>query len=148
MEEFAPILEKYTKDPKNLISILHDVQAFKGYLCRDAITAVAEYLGMSASEVYGVASFYSEFKFHKCGKHVIKVCQGTACHVKGSDRILEELETRLGIKPGETTDDGEFSLETGACFGTCALAPVVVNGKVFGNVDKAMIDEILEAQDD
>ena len=144
MEDFSPILSKYDHDPKNLISILHDVQAFKGFICKDAILAIADHLSMSPSEIYSVASFYSVFKFQMCGRHTIKVCQGTACHVKGSDKILEGLEQKLGIKVGETTEDGEYSLETGACFGACALAPVVINDKIFGNVTVNMLDEILE----
>ena len=148
MEDFSPILSKYGRDPKNLISILHDVQSFKGYICKDAILAVAEHLSMSPSEIYSVASFYSVFKFTQCGKHTVKVCQGTACHVKGSDKLLEGLEQRLGIKAGETTEDGLYSLETGACFGACALAPVVINDKIYGNVTENMLDEILDEHDE
>ena len=124
------ILEKYPKGDRGfLIPILQEVQESYGYVSRDAIDEIGVFTGVSAGEIFGVASFYAHFRFTKPGKHTIKVCRGTACHVRGSARIQEAVERQLKIKAGETTPDGLFSLERVACFGCCALAPVVVMDK-------------------
>jgi len=144
MQQIDDILCRYSRDRGNLIPILHDVQNHFGYLSREAMEAVARYLGLSNSTVYGVATFYAGFKFAPSGCHCVKACRGTACHVKGASRLIGELEKQLGVKPGETTPDGEYTLETVACFGSCALAPVVVkDGKVFGRVTPARVKSIL-----
>jgi len=111
------------------------------------VEAIADKLRISRNEVYGVATFYTQFKFHESGKHQIKVCMGTACHVKGSDMLVDEVEVHLGIRPGETSDDGVFSLERVACLGCCALAPVVmIDGEVHGRITRkkfvALLDEL------
>jgi NADH-quinone oxidoreductase subunit E len=108
----------------------------------------ADYLKLSKSELYGIATFYARFRFKPSGKHCLKVCRGTACHIKGAGDVLKEIEKRLGIKPGETTPDGSYSLETEACFGSCALAPVVVSGEhVHGRMTPAKAGDILRSRE-
>jgi NADH:ubiquinone oxidoreductase subunit E len=144
MQQIDDILCEYGRDRGSLIPILHEVQNHFGYLSREAMEAVAGYLGLSAGTVYGVATFYAGFKLAPSGRHRVKACHGTACHVKGASRLIGELEKQLGVKPGETTPDGEYTLETEACFGSCALAPVVVkDGKVYGRVTPARVNGIL-----
>jgi NADH-quinone oxidoreductase subunit E len=130
------ILSKYAcKEPGNLIAILQDIQDKYGYLPREALVAAAVHTGLSTAEVYGVATFYNQFRFKPLGKYTISVCCGTACHVRGSAEILQTLESELEIRPGETTDDGLFTLETVACLGACSMAPVVmVNGEFHGKL--------------
>ena len=111
---------------KNLLSILQDVQQECGYLPEERLREIAVMLGMPLIDVCGVATFYKSFSLTPKGRHQIKVCLGTACHVRGANRILKEVERKLGIKPGETSEDGEFSLETVMCLGCCAIGPVVV----------------------
>ena len=106
---------------------------------------IAESLGLSANDVFGVATFYTQFRFSPPAQHKIKVCRGTACHVRGSDRIADEIRRELGIGPGEATDDGRFSLETVACFGSCALAPVVlVDDVVHGRMTPQKMRKLIE----
>jgi NADH-quinone oxidoreductase subunit E len=121
------ILVKYPRGDRGfLIPILQEVQESQGYISPQVVDEIGAFTGVSLGEIFGVASFYAQFRFTKPGEHTIKVCLGTACHVRGSDRILEYMEHQLKIKAGETTPDGQFSLERVACFGCCALAPVVV----------------------
>ncbi|HDL89457.1 MAG TPA: NAD(P)H-dependent oxidoreductase subunit E, partial [Thermodesulforhabdus norvegica] len=124
-----------------LIPILQAVQGRFKILSPGAIREVAKYLDLSSSEVYGLATFYNQFRFHPPGKHEIKVCMGTACHVAGGDIILENFERKLNIKPGETTPDREYSLERVACVGCCALAPVaVVDDHVIGYMQPSKVE--------
>jgi NADH-quinone oxidoreductase E subunit len=142
------ILLNYPSSRENLIPILHAVQEAAGFLSQEDLARVAEHLGLSNSEVYGVATFYSRFKFKPSGKRCIRVCRGTACHVKGAGEVLKEVEKRLGIKPGETTPDGRYSLETEACFGSCALAPVVVTDEqVHGRMTPSKAAGLLRGED-
>ena len=135
----------YEKKRENLVPALQDIQERDGFISEEAVSKLAEYFDLSRSDIYSVASFYAQFKFKKPGKHVIKVCKGTACHVRGSGSLLAALEERLGIKEGETTADGNISLERVACLGACALAPaVVVDEKVYGRVTLAQLQKILE----
>ncbi len=135
----------YEKKRENLVPALQDVQERDGFISEEAVSKLAEYFDLSRSDIYSVASFYAQFKFKKPGRHVIKVCKGTACHVRGSGSLLAALEERLGIKEGETTADGNISLERVACLGACALAPaVVVDEKVYGRVTLAQLQKILE----
>ena len=120
------LLGGYDRARQNLIPILQDVQHELGYLSEEAVNQVADHLGLSENDVFGVATFYTQFRFTPPGEHCIKVCQGTACHVRGSGLIVEEVSRKLDVAPGETTDDLKFSLERVACYGSCALAPVVV----------------------
>jgi len=126
LEDIAEMLSRSEKQRENLIPILQEIQQRHSYLSPDAMEMVAQHLGISSSEVYGVATFYNQFRFHPPGKHQIKVCLGTACHVVGGDIILENFERKLGIRDGETTPDREFSIERVACVGCCALAPVAI----------------------
>ncbi len=143
-ERLSPILTPYQGQRGALIPILQKVQEEFGYLPEEAISEIAKFLGISESESYGVASFYAQFRFERQGKHTVKVCQGTACHVRGSRRILDTVQRELGIQPGQTSEDYQFSLERVACFGSCALAPVmVVNKDVYGRMTTAKAREIL-----
>jgi NADH:ubiquinone oxidoreductase subunit E len=117
---------KYQAVQQQLIPILQYVQSEEGYLPPEGIKAVARFLKMPLSKIYGVASFYAQFHFEPRGQNTVTVCRGTACHVRGSARLLQDVQSDLGINPGETSEDLLFSLETVACFGACARAPVVV----------------------
>ena len=124
LKEIASSITAYGKKRGNLIPILRTIQEKHAYLPAGAIKMAAGHLGIPSSQVYGVATFYNQFRFHPPGRHPIKVCLGTACHVRGGDIILENYERKLGIGEGETTPDREFSVERVACVGCCALAPV------------------------
>jgi len=113
-------------DADSLIPILQHVQSLEGYVSPEAIGKISSHLRMSRSRIFGVASFYSQFRFHPPGRHSIRICLGTACHVQGGDFLLNALQLEIGIKPGHTTDDGRFDLERVACLGCCALAPVMM----------------------
>lgn len=138
------VLASYTGAKAELISILQQVQLVFGYLPEEAMSRVAGFTGVPESTVFGVATFYAQFRFAPLGRNIIKVCRGTGCYVNGAPRILDEIEKLLGIKDGETTLDLEYTLETVACFGSCALAPVVVvNGRVYGSVTGERVRELL-----
>jgi len=139
------IAKKFASEQRYLIPALQYVQGEEGYLSPDAMAAVAAHLGVSESRVFGVASFYSLFHFEPRGSNTVTVCRGTACHVRGSGGLLRDLEKLLGIKAGSTTEDMLFSLETVACFGSCALAPVVViNDKVYGRQTTTSLKLLIE----
>jgi NADH-quinone oxidoreductase subunit E len=141
-------LHTYTRSRQNLIPILQDVQAHYGYLPPESLDEVAEYLHLSVHDVFGVATFYSQFRFHPPGKHCLKVCEGTACHVRGSDQILTALSRKLGVRPGGTTADRKFTLERVMCLGSCALAPaVVIDTTVYGRMTRAKIDRLLKQEE-
>jgi NADH-quinone oxidoreductase subunit E len=143
-ERLSQILSSYQGKEDELIPILQQVQQVFGYLPELAMKGVAKFLKLPESTVFGVSTFYAQFKLVPTGRNVIRVCRGTACHVRGGARILREVEKHLDIKPGESTPDLEYCLETVACFGACALAPVmVVNGKVHGRMTKARVKDIL-----
>jgi len=138
------ILESFKGEKSELIPILQGIQREFGYLPEEAMSHVAEFIGEEESRVFGVATFYAQFKLVPTGRNVIKVCRGTGCHVRGAPQILSELEKRLGIKAGETTPDLEYTLETVACFGSCALAPVVVvNDKVSGRMTVSKVKKLV-----
>jgi NADH:ubiquinone oxidoreductase subunit E len=125
--QISDILGAYEQGDKGvLIEVLQKVQEQLSYIAPEAVGQIADYVGVSESEIFGVATFYSQFRFVKPGKHTVKVCLGTACHVRGGANILRFLEREMDVRPGETTADEQFSLERVACFGCCALAPVVV----------------------
>ncbi len=128
----------------SLIAILQEVQEEEGYLSPDSMYRISTHLDMPASKVYGVATFYNGFRFSPIGEHNIVVCRGTACHVKGSARVLDSLQQELGIEPGEVTEDGKFSLEVVACIGACGLAPVItIGGQTVGEVQPRKVKKIL-----
>jgi NADH-quinone oxidoreductase subunit E len=139
------ILETYNGHRGSLIAILEEIQLHYGYLPEAALRTVSEKTGHSLVDVYGVATFYRSFSLKPRGKHLICVCLGTACHVRGAPRIADEFQRQLGINAGGTTPDGEFTLETVNCLGACALGPVaVVDGRYFSNVDTAGVKRILK----
>ena len=143
-KQLDEILSRYTGESGDLIPILQEAQERFGYLPGEVMQWIAKFLRLPESNVFGVATFYAQFKFTPIGKRIVKVCRGTTCYVRGGARILNEVEKQLGIKPGETTDDLEYSLETIACFGSCALAPIVVIDKtVYGRMTTKKVAEIL-----
>ncbi len=146
-QQLEETLAKYKGERGDLIPLLQEVQARFGYLPEEAMRGIAKFLRLSESTLYGVVTFYAQFKFTPGGKHTITVCRGTACHVRGVSRILEEAEKQLGIKPGETTSDLEYTLETIACFGSCALAPVmVVDETVYGKMTPEKVTKIMKGE--
>ena len=143
-ERLASVLAPYRGQKGATIPVLQKVQEELGYLSEEAISEIAVFLGLSKNEVYGVASFYAQFRFERQGEHTIRVCQGTACYVQNGQRVLEAMERELGIQAGETSEDYKFSLEKVACFGSCALAPViVVNKTVYGKMTTAKAKNLL-----
>ena len=140
------VLTKYNdRSRENLIPILQDVQEKIGYIPKDAIPMIGEYLNLPSSKIYGVATFYNQFKFNPPGKYHIMVCRGTACHVKGSAQVLEALKKELKIDSGQTTRDGLFSLEVVACIGACGLAPVIsINGEFHAKLTPKDIPQIIK----
>jgi len=144
-EQLVDILSRYNKERGNLIPLLQEVQERFGYLPEESMQEIADFLQLSNSTVYAVSTFYAQFKFTPTGKRTVKVCRGTACHVRGGAQVLREVEKQLGIKPGETTEDLEYTLEMIACFGSCALAPVMVVDKtVYGRMTTAKTKKVLD----
>ncbi len=142
-ERLKTILSSYEGKTEELIPILQDVQAKLGYLPEKAMLEIARFTGVPESRVYAVATFYAQFRFTPIGRNHIMVCRGTACHVRGAPRILEELKRRLGIREGETTPDTEYTLETVACIGCCALAPcMMINKKVETKLTPKKLDAL------
>ncbi|PWM31888.1 MAG: NADH-quinone oxidoreductase subunit NuoE [Verrucomicrobia bacterium] len=145
MGTYKDILGAYEPKREYLVGAMQDIQERDGYISPQAISEAAEYFSISKSDIYSVVSFYAQFKFRKPGRHVIKVCKGTACHVRGSGSLLSALEERLKIKEGETTPDGAVSLERVACLGACALAPaIVVDDKVHARLTLPELEKILK----
>jgi len=143
-EQLNEILSRYSGQSSELISILQEAQEKFGYLPEEVMQRIAKFLRLTDNMVYGVSTFYAQFKLIPTGRRLVKVCRGTACHVRGGARILRGVEKRLVIKPGETTSDMEYTLETIACFGSCALAPVMVVDKdVYGRMTTAKVAQIL-----
>ena len=143
-EQLDHILSQFSKDRDNLIPILQEVQQKFSYLPEEAMQEIADFLGLSNSTVYSVSTFYAHFRLTPPGKNTVKVCLGPACHLRGSAVICDEVEKRLGIKPRETTGDLKYSLETTACSGACALAPVVeINDKVYSQMTRAKVRRVL-----
>ncbi|MCI9177642.1 MAG: NADH-quinone oxidoreductase subunit NuoE [Clostridia bacterium] len=143
-KELESILEPYTNSKDNLIPILNEVQVKYGYIPQIAQRKISEYLKIPMAEIYGVITFYSRFTLKPKGKYAISVCLGTACFVKGSEKIMERLKQRLQIEEGETTKDGKFSIDATRCVGACGIAPVfTVNGEVYGKATVKMLDEVL-----
>jgi NADH-quinone oxidoreductase E subunit len=146
--EFSPILKRYPGGRReNLIPILQEIQDSRGYIPESAISEVARYLEMPAVKIYSVATFYNEFRFDPGGRFHIQACQGIGCQVDGSERVRKEVHRLLGLNPGETSDDGMFSLEWVPCLGVCQEAPVIsVNGKLYPKMTaskvKVLIDHI------
>ncbi len=141
------ILENYENGGRDtLIPLLQEIQEKNGFLSEEAIVKTGKKLKIPTSKIYGVATFYNQFRFEPVGKYHIMVCRGTACHVLGSATVLQELESILRIKAGQTTRDGLFSIEVVACIGACGLAPVInINGEFFAKVTTEKLKEIIES---
>ena len=138
------IFSRHQGEKSELIPILQETQGQFRYLPADAMKEIARFLRMPESTVYGVSTFYAQFKLTPLGKKIIRVCRGTACHVRGASKVLSELESRLGIKAGETTDDLEYTLETVACIGACALAPTMtIDDETYGKMTANKVAEVL-----
>ncbi len=144
--DLEPILSRYEGAGRDqLIPLLQEVQEALGFLSREAVTAIGERLRLPASKIYGVATFYNQFRFEPLGRHHIQICRGTACHVKGSGAVLEAFCRELSVQAGQTTRDGEFSIEVVACIGACGLAPVItVDGNFHAKVTPDGVPGILE----
>jgi NADH-quinone oxidoreductase subunit E len=144
----AEVLKGFKGEKAELIPILQQVQQALGYLPQAAMSQVARFTRVPECTVYGVATFYAQFKFVPVGRNIIKVCRGTGCYVRGAPRLLDELEKLLCICDGETTPDMEYTLETVACFGSCALAPVVVvNDRVYGRMTRDKVRGLVGKKD-
>jgi len=142
---FSEIQKEFRGRADELIPLLQRVQRSLGFLPEQALIEIARFTGLSAAGVFGTATFYTQFRFQPVGKYIIRVCRGTACHVKGSNRLLETIEEHLQVAPGAMTPDGLFTIETVACFGSCALAPImVVNDSVYGNVTRSGALKLLD----
>ena len=145
MDALLKCIENNREDKGALMPVMHEAQEIYGYLPVEVQTVIAEKLNIPLAEVYGVATFYSQFSLNPKGKHQISVCLGTACYVKGSDKILEVLERELKIKCGECTPDGNFSIDSCRCVGACGLAPVmIIDGEVYGKLKEGEVEEILK----
>ncbi len=143
-QQIAACVEAFGQDRGNLVPVLQRIQDKFAYLSAEAIGKVAAHLGITPGEVYSVATFYNQFRFHPPGKHPVKVCLGTACHVRGGDIILENFQRKLGIEEGQTTEDREFSIDRVACVGCCALAPVaLVADRVYGHMAPSKVEGLI-----
>ena len=152
-EEVAPqidsIIDKYEAKKQALISVLQDIQAEYNWLPQEAIIEVAKKLNIPLIDVYGVATFFKQFSLKPRGKHIVTVCLGTACHVRGGPRIRDEVSRMLNVKPGETTKDRKFTLETVNCLGCCAIGPVVVmDNEYYGGVTTTKVKQMLKKYKD
>jgi len=144
-EELDKILNRYARNPSQIIAILHEIQDAERYLPEPDLRYVANELKIPVSQIFHIATFYKAYSLKPKGKHICNVCMGTACHVRGAPLVLEELERKLGIKAGDTTEDREFSLSTVNCLGACALGPLVtIDGEYFGNMNTAKVEKMLE----
>ena len=149
LADLAHVLEQYATVPGSLITILQKTQDIYGYLSMDAINYISEMTGIKPAKIYGVATFYAQFRLKPVGKNLIMLCQGTACHVNGSEAIEEAISEHLSIKDGETTEDGIFTLNNVACLGCCSLAPVMMvknadGDETYGNLTKDSVKKILD----
>jgi NADH-quinone oxidoreductase subunit E len=143
-EKLEEILACHTDERQELIPILQETQEKFRYLPAAAMRGIAKFLHIPESSVYGVSTFYAQFKLTPLGKRVIRMCRGTACHVRGASKVLAEMEKQLGIKAGETTEDMEYTLETIACIGACALAPTMtIDNETYGKMTPKKVAEVL-----
>ncbi len=148
-KELQPVLDQYAGVRGSLITILQKAQAIYGYLSKDCINYISERTGIKPAKIYGVATFYAQFRLEPIGKNLLMMCQGTACHVNGSESIYEAVSEELGIADGETTEDNLFTINNVACLGCCSLAPVMMvrtseSDEVYGNLTKESVRTILK----
>ena len=147
-DPWPAIMRGFAGVPSDLVPVLQRTQETLGYLSPEAVHRVARWLKLSESEVFGVATFYAQFRFSPPGRHRLRVCLGTACHVKGGVQMLETLERRLQVSPGETTADGEYGLERVACLGCCALAPVVtIDDTIHAQMSVLKLQDLLDGDE-
>ncbi len=151
-DNYFTLISRHPTERSSLIPILQEIQSVERYLPVEGIFQVAEYLKLPVSKIYGVATFYNQFKLDKPGLHEIQICRGTACHVNGSLSLLDIISAELGIEAGQTTKDGVFSLEIVACLGACSMAPVMtIDGEFYGRLDRkkvrAMFDGFRNKED-
>lgn len=139
-QEISKLIEAYPQDRRYALAIMQDMQRTFNYIPEEGLEATAKYLDCPEAELYGMATFYKALSLKPKGKHIIKVCDGTACHIRGSSNLRTAVQRELGIKPGDVTEDGEFSLELVNCMGSCALAPVMVVDGVYHN--KVKVDDV------
>ncbi|WP_232233070.1 MULTISPECIES: NADH-quinone oxidoreductase subunit NuoE [Sedimentibacter] len=145
LKESYEILNKYPPEKRFTLAILQDVQKQYGFVPRETMNLIAEYLRLPVSEIYSMATFYKALSLKAKGKYIIKVCNGTACHIRGSNALMDEVAEVLDIIPGETTSDGLFSIEIVNCLGACALAPVmVIDDKYYGGMTKEKVKSVIE----
>lgn len=144
-EKLTPLVEKYRNEGGTVIGLLQDMHEELGYLPEEALRDVSAEIEVPLSTLYGLATFYSTFRLEPMGKHHISTCVGTACHVKGAPFVVDTIERELGIKAGDTTEDGKFTIDTVNCLGACALAPlVVVDDEYYGKMDQKKIVKIVD----
>jgi NADH:ubiquinone oxidoreductase subunit E len=144
-ETITAVLNRHERGRDALIPILQDVQKELGYISPESVASISRYLRISENEIFGVSSFYAQFRFTPPGRHSVKVCLGTACHVKGGATLLDSLETGLGVGCGDTTPDRRFDLDRVACLGCCALSPVVqIDDKIFSKITVNKLSELLK----
>lgn len=145
INELSTIIKKYDRKKEFLICILQDIQSKYGYLPKNALIFISNKLDLSLMQIYSVATFFKAFSLKPRGKHIIHVCLGTACHVRGGERILDKIKREINIEPGETSDDMNFTLETVNCLGACALGPIMVNnGKYHGQMTPNKVEKLLK----
>jgi NADH-quinone oxidoreductase subunit E len=145
--DIAPLLERYSREEGQgaLMALLQDIQEEHGYLPEEALEAASAHLNVPLSHVYGVVSFYAQFSLTPRGRHIIRMCMGTACHIRGGQMVLEEIRSTLGLQDKVTTEDGLFSLEVVRCLGTCFLAPVMmIDSKYYGKLTPAKVNKIFK----
>lgn len=144
-KELLAVIEKHAGEKGAMMPILQEAQGIYGYLPIEVQKIIADKTGVSMEEIFGIATFYSQFKLNPDGKYAISVCLGTACYVKGSGEVLEEISKQLNVPVGSTSPDGKYSVEATRCLGACGLAPVMtVNGEVYGSLKKSDVKTILE----
>lgn len=144
-KESIDIIKKYPNEKRYTLAILQDVQKEFGFIPSEVMGFVSEYLNLPLSDIYSIATFYKALSLKAKGKNIIKVCNGTACHIRGSNKLIEEITDILNISPGETTEDGLFSIEIVNCLGACALAPVmVINDKYYGSMTKEKAKTVID----
>lgn len=147
-QKLTSILNSYERDPGMLVAILQDIQAEYNYLPKETLTHISQGLDVPLTQVYSVATFFKAFSLKPRGLHIINICLGTACHVRGAGRVLDEIGRQLDIKAGETTEDFRFTMETVNCVGACALGPIVViDGKYSGQMKTDKVKALLESYD-
>jgi NADH:ubiquinone oxidoreductase subunit E len=138
-------LALFPREPQQLIAMLQYVQGQNGYISREAVLQIAEYLGVAEAHIYGVASFYTQFRFEKPGDHQVRVCMGTACHVQGGKILSDEIQDIIGIQPGEISPDHQYEFHEVACLGCCAQAPVVeIDGRIHGKMTRKKLQKVLK----